>query len=85
MARKFYVSPMILDANGTITMTVSQLGELGIDNVEDWTKYWNDFWDASGDIVDEIYPDFDINDSSTYPKGFDPADENTWFVLIDEP
>lgn len=80
MSKKYYVAPLILDANGTINMTVSQLAAIGLE-----TSVWNDFWDSLGDIVNECYPDFDINNDSTWPTGFDPNDSTTWDMLTEPP
>ena len=79
MSKQLYVSPMFL-ANGTIHMTASQLAELGLDD-----SSWDEFWEDAGDIVNEIYPDFNINNESTWPDFFDPADSETWDKLTDEP
>ena len=77
---KKYLSPFIILANGTITMTVSQLGQLGI--TIDVGK-WNAFWESAGDMVEEFFPGFIVEDKSTWPEGFDSADPNTWGVLTD--
>ena len=77
---KKYLSPFIILANGTINMTVSQLGQLGITiDVGQWAA----FWEASGDLVQGIFPTFDIQNPDTWPEGFDSADPNTWHILID--
>jgi hypothetical protein len=78
MLKNKYVKPMFLEANGTITMTVSQLAALGVGDVDSW----EDFWEASSDIISENFPDFNVNNRSTWPAGFDLADPTTWDVLI---
>ncbi len=74
-----YVSPIFLDGNGTITMTASQLGKLGVD--QNVVTEWEAWWAACG----EEYPeDFDINKSDEmYEKyGFLLSDSDTWSYPI---
>ncbi len=76
---KKYLSPFIILANGTITMTVSQMGQLGI-TID--VAAWDDFWDAAeGQVLDE-YKNFNINDPSTWPEWFDQNNQDTWWKLI---
>ena len=77
---KKYLSPFVILANGTINMTVSQLGQLGI-TID--VGQWDAFWEASGDFVQDIFPTFNIEDRTTWPEGFDSADYNTWHILTD--
>ena len=73
-----YGSPNILEANGTIDLTVSQLAEIGLSD----PAAWETWWEESGDIVQEIFPDFDINTPGTWPEGFDPSDPESWDILL---
>ncbi len=79
MARRIYGSPFILDANGTIDMTLSQNGDLTDATID----AWNTWWEENGDLVSENYPDFDINVSTTWPDFFVADDSTTWDQLTD--
>ncbi len=76
MRKPMYMSPVFLAANGTITLTTSQLAELGVSDVAEWDAYWADAADSC------IYDDFDVNDSSTWPEGFSLSDPTSWDILI---
>lgn len=82
MAKLRYISPIVLNSNGIIDMTLSQNGNLSDGVVNDW----NGFWAEAEDFVKEYYPDFDINDSTTWPDGFlGLEDPDSWFALLEEP
>ena len=61
---KKYLSPFIILANGTINMTVSQLGQLGVG--EETINNWNAFWEEHKDDINALSPSFDINDDQTW-------------------
>ena len=75
MKMKYY-SPLILDGSGSINLTVSQLADLGIADVALWKEFveeWGEFFPS----------DFSLEDQSTWEKyGFDPADSETWYSLL---
>ncbi len=73
-----YGSPNILKANGVIDLTVSQEAEMGTEAVAEW----NDWWTISGDDVENLFPDFNVNDPTTWPPGFDLNDSGTWDILL---
>ncbi len=76
---KKYISPFVMFLNGTITLSSSQLGELGIDvDVAEWNSFWADV----GEDVKAEHPDFDVNDQSTWYNGFNLGDPDTWFNLL---
>lgn len=89
MAKLRYLSPIVLNSNGVINMTLSQNGVLSEKDV----AKWDDFWADAEEYVKEYYPDFDINNSSTWPAGFlgvEGAEENSeiydsWWILLEEP
>ena len=76
---KKYFSPFVILATGTISMTDSQLGELGI---EVDVAAWDDFWAEAEEFVNENYPNFNVNDSSTWPSGFSLGDSDSWPILL---
>ncbi len=76
---KKYFSPFVILANGTITMTDSQLGELGID-ID--VGAWNEFWAACDGQVLPEYENFDIQNPGTWPAGFDQYDQESWYILL---
>lgn len=76
---KKYFSPFVILATGTISMTDSQLGELGI---EVDVAAWDEFWAEAQEIVEGLYPNFNVNDSASWPNGFNLGDSNTWNNLL---
>lgn len=74
--KKVYISPLILDANGTITLRASQLEALGIG--DDLINEWDEFWK---DNHEEFPPGFDPdnNDYNMATYGFDLRDPDTWY------
>ncbi len=77
---KKYLSPFIILANGTINMNVSQLGQLGVG--EEVVSEWDKFWEENGDVFQDVCPDFNVNDPSTWINDFDLKDPSTWFNPI---
>lgn len=76
-----YGSPNILEeATGTITLTVSQLAALGVGEAQ--TLEWEEFWTENQEFISDTYPDFNVNDSSTWPDFFNLADPDTWWDLL---
>jgi hypothetical protein len=71
-----YISPVFLDGNGSITLTASQLGKLGVD--QDVVSDWETFWAENGE---EFPGDFDVNDAAGMlaKYGFKLADPDTWY------
>ncbi|MBR3151290.1 MAG: hypothetical protein IKF46_04825 [Erysipelotrichaceae bacterium] len=80
MARRIYGSPFIFDANGTIDMTLSQNGSLTDAEIAEWDAWWEE---NGEDVEYGSWPDFDINDSTTWPPTFDMGDSTTWDQLTD--
>ena len=77
--KMLYVAPLFLAANGTITLTVSQLAELGVD--PSVIGAWEDF--AAGVDEDDWAEGFDVNDPSTWAEfGVDMNDPDTWFNAL---
>lgn len=76
---KKYFSPFVILATGTISMTDSQLGELGI---EVDVAAWDVFWAEAKEIVEGLYPNFNVNDSESWPNGFNLGDSDTWNNLL---
>ena len=76
MAKRSYNSPVFLDGNGTISLTVSQLAALGVSDPAEWVDYWEEFSDMC------VFKDFDVNNPDTWPEGFNLADSDTWDILI---
>ena len=77
--KMFYVSPLFLAANGTITLTVSQLAELGCD--QSVISAWESF--AQGIDEGDWAEGFDVNDPSTWAEfGVDLNDSDTWFNAL---
>ncbi|MBR3172064.1 MAG: hypothetical protein IKF22_12605 [Lachnospiraceae bacterium] len=76
MAKRSYNSPVFLDGNGTISLTVSQLAALGVSDPAAWEEYWEEFSDMC------LFEDFDVNNPDTWPEGFNLADSDTWDILI---
>ena len=74
-----YISPLILDASGNITLTASQAARLGI--ADDVASNWNDY---AKDLDPSMLKEgFDINNPETWPDGFDINDDETyWLALI---
>ena len=70
---------MFLEASYTITLTVSQLAELGVDQsvISEWEQFYsevdpNDFADG-----------FDVNDPNTWKQfGFDLNNPDTWYNVL---
>ena len=79
---KLYSSPFVLFLNGTITMSASQLGTLGVGM--ETVGAWNDFWAEHEDDIKSVHPDFDVNDveGNLENYGFDLSDPDTWFNLL---
>ncbi len=79
---KKYISPFVMFLNGTITLSSSQLGELGVD--VSVISSWNDFWDSIKDDMPDTEQarNFNVNDTSTWYNGFNLADDSTWFNLL---
>ena len=77
---KKYLSPFIILANGTISMTVSQLGQLGVG--EEIVTKWEEFWAEAEESVKDNFPDFDVNIDSTWPEGFSLSDQESWYILL---
>ena len=76
---KKYISPFVMFLNGTITLSSSQLGELGIDvDVAEWDAFWAE---AEEDVIRE-HPGFDVNNPDTWVNGFNLSDPDTWGVLL---
>lgn len=71
-----YTTPVFLNANGTITLTVSQAAALGLSEPAKWEEFWEEAKDSC------IYEDFDVNIESTWPAGFSLADPDSWFILL---
>ncbi len=76
MKKPMYISPAFLAANGTISLTVSQLAELGLSDVAKWDDFWAEAQDSC------LYADFDVNKPSTWPSGFSLSNEESWDILI---
>ena len=77
---KKYLSPVFIMATGTISMTVSQLGQLGVG--EDVIENWEGFWAENGDDILAAHSDFNVNDQSTWVNGFQLNDPDTWSNLF---
>ena len=76
MAKRSYNSPVFLDGNGTISLTVSQLAALGLDDPAEWEAFWAESEEYC------VFPDFDVNDESTWPEGFLLGNPGTWDILL---
>lgn len=76
MAKRSYNSPVFLDGNGTISLTVSQLAALGVSDPAKWEQFWAESEEYC------IYGDFDVNNPDTWPEGFDLADPASWDILL---
>lgn len=79
--KSLYRSPLILDGNGIITLTASQLAKLGYP--EELAASWSDFVADNG----EVLPDgFNPTDPSTWPEGaaevFDFNEPDTWYDFL---
>lgn len=83
MAKKAYYSPILLTAGtGEIGMTKSQEGAWGGgNNHSNFMEWWND--PDTQENLNPAYSDFDLNDSSTWPEGFNPGNEDTWELLLE--
>lgn len=78
MLKNKYIKPMFLEANGTIHLTTSQLAALGVGDVAGW----DEFWAEAEEYAIEIYPNFNVNDPTTWPSGFSLGDPETWDILL---
>lgn len=76
--KKTYTIPNFFAANGTITLTVSQQAALGLGDAAEWDAFWAD----AKEYAEEFFPNFNVNDRSTWPDGFDLADPDSWFILL---
>ncbi len=74
--KRIYTAPVILESNGIISMTSSQLAALGVGDVAGWDEFWEEAKDACQ------YSDFNVNDPDTWPDGFNLADDQTWDILV---
>ena len=75
----FYVAPLFLAANGSITLTVSQLAALGVDPsvIGEWAAF------AEGIDEEDWAEGFDVNDPTTWEEfGVDMNDPDTWFNAL---
>lgn len=79
--RRAYSRPFFLNANGIIELTASQAAVLGLGNIDEWNTWYTE-WE---DIIEDLFPNFDVLDSDTWPAGFEQSDPDTWGILIDEP
>ncbi len=76
-----YGSPNILEeATGEITLTISQLAELGVGEVQ--ALEWQSFWEEHQEFISDTYPNFNVNDTSTWPSFFNLANPDTWLDLL---
>ena len=76
---KKYISPFVMFLNGTITLTSSQLGELGIDvDVAEWNAFWAD----ADEYVRELHPGFIVDNPDTWVNDFNLSDPDTWENLL---
>lgn len=86
MAKKAYFSPILLSVgDGNIDLRPSQEGSYGGGDTDhdDFWAWWNsDDVQENMDTIRGSYPDFDPDDSSTYPSGFDINDPDTWDILF---
>lgn len=76
--KRIYTAPVILESNGTIHMTTSQLAALGLDGTAEWDQFWEDH----SEEVEDLYPGFNVNSQSTWPEGFTLGDPDSWYILI---
>lgn len=80
MRKLQYTKPMFLGAFTTDPFDIipSQQGQgSGYDLTE-----WNEWWSEWGEMVRKTYPNFFIEDSRTWPQGFDPNDSETWERIL---
>ncbi len=78
--KKVYTIPVLLEGNGSISLTVSQAAALGIGDPVAWTAWWEE----SGDFC--VFDGFEFDNPSTWTEaieaGFDVNDPTTWDILI---
>ncbi len=76
--KKTYTIPNFFAANGTITLTVSQQAALGLGDAAEWDEFWAD----AEEFANELFPDFNVNDTSTWPAGFSLSNPDSWYILL---
>ncbi|MCR4673171.1 MAG: hypothetical protein K5637_08105 [Lachnospiraceae bacterium] len=76
--KRAYETPFFLNAEGIITMTVSQAANMGLGNIAEWNEWYTEF----EDLIEKAFPEFNVLDRDTWPEGFEQSDPGTWEILL---